>query len=160
MITTKLLAEARRVLEEGTYDTKIDTPFGKGIHLQIGGDYVNVRAEEPEPFTVNGIRIRGNISYRLPEIMYQANSSYIRRTTPDSKGKNDLTDNARHKLVLAMKDEIKKYIDRHPDHVSFGKKAKLQGDLDRLLGQIKDREQELVKLRQDADRLKKELAGA
>lgn len=160
MITTKLLAEARRVLEEGTYDTKIDTPFGKGIHLQIGGDYVNVRADDPEPFTVNGLKIRGNISYSLPDVKYQYNASYIRRITPDSKGKSDLTDAARRKLIDGMEAEVKKYINRHPDHVGFGKRAKLQGDLDRLLGQIKDREQELVKLRQDADRLKKELAGA
>ena len=160
MITTKLLAEARRVLEEGTYDTKIDTPFGKGIHLQIGGDYVSVRAEEPEPFIVNGLRIHGSIAYSLPDLKFKYNYSHIRRVTPDSNGKRDLTDAARRKLIDGMEAEVRKYIDHHPDHVDFGKKAKLQGDLDRLLGQIKDREQELVKLRLDADRLKKELAGA
>jgi ribosomal protein S20 len=164
----KFLDEARRSLAESpdSFMVKVDVPgLGKGITLRIGATAVVYDAEEPEPFIVNGVRIRGRGEFSVTDDLnlrdskaFGAAGGYFYRTDATDYRKRDISDSARRKILSTMRSFIQNYIRAHPGHIQHGKAAETQADLDRVMSMIQTKEAELTKLHAEADRLRKELA--
>lgn len=164
----KFLDESRRQLSESpdSFVVKVDVPgLGKGITLRIGATSVVYDAEEPEPFLVNGVRIRGRGEFTVTDDLnlrdskaFGAAGGYFYRTDATDYKKRDISDSARRKILKTMRDFVQSYIYAHPGHIQHGKAAETQADLDRTVSMIQTKEAELAKLRAEAERLRKELA--